>query len=160
MAPLQTKHLTLLPRTVEEVRAQINAMAAEHRSQLSPDWLARLNKPDADLWTLGFTMTDRVTGEAVGQCGFKSPPTVDGVVEIAYLVEPGQQGKGFATAAAGALTAFALSSGRVRIVRAHTLPEHNASTRVLQKNGFRHLGEVIDPEDGPVWRWEKQNDGR
>jgi len=21
--------------------------------------------------------------------------------------------------------------------------------------GFRHLGEVIDPKDGRVWRWEK-----
>ncbi|MGH7631966.1 MAG: hypothetical protein ACREOF_21740 [Gemmatimonadales bacterium] len=30
----------------------------------------------------------------------------------------------------------------------------NASARVLEKLGFRRLGEVIDPEDGPVWRWE------
>ena len=33
-------------------------------------------------------------------------------------------------------------------------PEPNASTRVLLKNGFRHCGMVVDPEDGPVWRWE------
>jgi ribosomal-protein-alanine N-acetyltransferase len=44
---------------------------------------------------------------------------------------------------------------RVRLVRAHTLPEPNASTRVLQKCGFVHVGEVMDPEDGRVWRWQR-----
>ena len=35
------------------------------------------------------------------------------------------------------------------------LPEATASTRVLRKCGFVHIGEVVDPEDGPVWRWER-----
>jgi hypothetical protein len=26
---------------------------------------------------------------------------------------------------------------------------------VLEKNGFRFVGEAEDPEDGPVWRWER-----
>jgi RimJ/RimL family protein N-acetyltransferase len=78
------------------------------------------------------------------------------VVEIAYGVAPGYQGRGYATEAAEALVAYALGSGRVRTVRAHTLPKANPSTRVLEKCGFKCLGEVIDPEDGAVWRWEKQ----
>ena len=57
--------------------------------------------------------------------------------------------------AAQALTTYAFSSGKVRLVRAHTRPEANASTRVLAKCGFRRVGEVINPEDGLVWRWEK-----
>jgi RimJ/RimL family protein N-acetyltransferase len=40
-------------------------------------------------------------------------------------------------------------------VIAHTLPEENASNRALRRNGFRLAGEVEDPEDGRVWRWEK-----
>ena len=67
---------------------------------------------------------------------------------------PEYQGRGYATEAATALVEFALSDPRVQTVRAHTLPEPNASTRVLTRNGFRHLGEVMDPEDGRVWRWE------
>ena len=31
-----------------------------------------------------------------------------------------------------------------------------ASTRVLTKCGFSRIGEVIDPDDGLVWRWEKR----
>jgi [ribosomal protein S5]-alanine N-acetyltransferase len=104
-------------------------------------------------------MVHRETGIAIGKCGFKGPPAADGVVEIAYGVDPDQQGKGYATEAAEALVIYAFGDSRVRTVRAHTLPEGNASTRVLTKCGFRYIGEVIDPEDGLVWRWEKQRGG-
>lgn len=103
-------------------------------------------------------MMHRETGIAIGQCGFKGPPEADGVAEIAYGVDPDQQGKGYATEAAEALVIYAFGSGRVRLVRAHTLPERNASTRVLTKCGFSHIGEVIDPEDGLVWQWEKRQE--
>jgi RimJ/RimL family protein N-acetyltransferase len=52
--------------------------------------------------------------------------------------------------------AYAFGISEVRVVRAHTLPEENASTRVLAKCGFRQVGEMVDPEDGLVWRWEKR----
>lgn len=157
MTHLQTKSLTLIPQTVAEVQVQIKEMSPEQRTQLSPDWLARVHTATAvDQWTLGFTVKHRVTGAVIGQCGFKGPPDADGTVEIAYMIEPEHQGKGYATEAAGALVAFAFNSGQVRVVRAHTLPESNASTRVLTKSGFHHIGEVTDPEDGLVWRWEKQ----
>jgi [ribosomal protein S5]-alanine N-acetyltransferase len=82
-------------------------------------------------------------------------PDADGVVEVAYSVAPEHQGKGYATETAKALVSYAFSSGKVRTVRAHTLPETNASGRVLSKCGFRRVGEVIDPDDGLVWRWER-----
>jgi RimJ/RimL family protein N-acetyltransferase len=123
---------------------------------VSADWLARLGAlTSADPWTLGFSLVHRDSETVIGSVGFKGPPTTDGVVEIAYGVNLEHQGKGYATEAAQALTTYAFSSGQVRLVRAHTLPEPNASTRVLTKCGFRRVGEVIDPEDGLVWRWEK-----
>ena len=100
-------------------------------------------------------MLRRDDGVIVGQCGFKGPPHAHGMVEIAYFVEPDCRGNGYATEAAEALTAHACQHNEVQLVRAHTLPEPNASTRVLTKAGFRNVGEVIDPDDGPVWRWEK-----
>ncbi len=112
----------------------------------------------ADAWTHGFGLIHMATGTVIGFGGFKGPPGDDGMVEIAYGVVPDYQGKGFATEAAQALVNYAFSDGRVRIVRAHTLPEPNASTRVLTKCGFRRMGEVTDPEDGVIWRWEKDNE--
>jgi RimJ/RimL family protein N-acetyltransferase len=64
------------------------------------------------------------------------------------------QGRGYATEAARALVAHAFGIDGVRVVRAHTLAQINASTRVLTKCSFEHVGEVVDPEDGLVWRWE------
>jgi RimJ/RimL family protein N-acetyltransferase len=153
---MQTKSLKLVLQTIEEARAEVEAMSPADRAHVSADWLARLGAlTSADPWTLGFSLVHRDIETVVGSAGFTGPPTADGVVEISYGVNPDQQGKGYATEAAQALTAYAFSSGKVRVVRAHTLPEPNASTRVLVKCGFRQIGEVIDPEDGLVWRWEK-----
>ena len=134
----------------------VEAMTPSEKKELSADWLARLrSSTTADPWTLGFSMVHLDSDVVVGKCGFKGPPAADGVVEIAYGVSPEHQGKGYATEAAQSMTDYAFSSGEVRVVRAHTLPEANASTRVLTKCGFRRIGEVIDPEDGLVWRWER-----
>ena len=153
---VQTKNLKLVPRTVEEVRAMVEAMTPSEKAELSADWLALLRASTSpDPWTHGFSLVHRDSDTVVGMCGFKGPPAEDGVVEIAYGVSPEYRGKGYATEAAQSLTDYAIESGKVRVVRAHTLPEPNASTRVLTKCGFRRIGEVIDPEDGLVWRWEK-----
>jgi RimJ/RimL family protein N-acetyltransferase len=154
---VQTKSLKLVPQTLEEVHATIEAMTPAEKAELSADWLALLHASKlADPWTHGFSLVLRDSDTVVGKAGFKGPPAADGVVEIAYGLSPDYQGKGYATEAAEALTAYAFSSGKVRVVRAHTLPESNASGRVLTKCGFRRVGEVIDPEDGLVWRWEKE----
>lgn len=87
----------------------------------------------------------------VGWGGFKGPPA-KGVVELGYEIAADWQGRGLATAAVRELIMEAHAAGEVRSVIAHTLPEHNASTRVLEKNGFVHDGEA--EEDGQqVWRW-------
>lgn len=152
---LETPCLTLRLESPAELLQRIEEMSSEDRSQSSPDWLARLlSSTVADPWTCGFLMLQRDTGAAVGNCGFKGPPSAVGVVEIAYGVNPDCRGRGYATEAAFGLAAFAWTDERVRMVCAHTLPEPNASTRVLTKCGFRHAGEIVDPEDGLVWRWE------
>jgi [ribosomal protein S5]-alanine N-acetyltransferase len=107
---------------------------------------------------MDFALVQRIDNAVVGSCGFKGPPTPDGVVEIAYGVAPEHQGKGYATEAAQALVSYAFSHSRVRVVRAHTLPQANASTRVLAKCGFQFVNEVVDPDDGLVWRWEKHDE--
>ncbi len=156
---METKNLKLVPQTPEEARAMAEAMTPAEKAQVSADWLARLaTLTSADPWRIGFNLVHRASNRVIGKAGFKGPPGEDGVVEIAYGVAPDHQGKGYATEAAQALVAYAWRSGRVRVVRAHTLPEPNASTRVLTKCGFRNIGEVIDPEDGRVWRWEKHNE--
>jgi ribosomal-protein-alanine N-acetyltransferase len=111
-------------------------------------------QPGADPWRLGFAIVHPGARLVIGSCGFKGPPDAEGVVEIAYGIAPAFQGRGYATEAANALLAYAIEC-RVGHVIAHTLPTSNASTRVLTKCGFEFRGEVTDPEDGLVWRWER-----
>ena len=150
---LDTASLRLVLETTESMLARIDALSPADRAQVSPAWLEQMRTSPPSAWTHGFAMVDRATNAAVGSAGFKGPPA-DGMVEIAYGVDPEYQGRGYAKEAAAALVDFAFSNGDVRVVRAHTLPEKNASTSVLTACGFEFLGQVMDPDDGLVWRWE------
>jgi [ribosomal protein S5]-alanine N-acetyltransferase len=119
----------------------------------------RAASPSLDPWTWGFAIIDRESELVIGSVGFKGPPDQDGLVEIAYGIVQDFQGRGMATEAASVGLAFASAHGARRI-RAHTRPMTNPSTRVLEKCGFTFVGEVDDPEDGPVWRWEREGADR
>jgi ribosomal-protein-alanine N-acetyltransferase len=169
---LETAHLRLVPWSPEHLLAMIDgaerfeahagARLADGLRELfvsgevSPAWIAHLRSaPGPDPWTLGFAIVHRDDDLVIGSAGFKGAPDDDGVVEIAYGIAPSYEGRGYATEAARALVAFALERVDVTSVRAHTKPENNSSGRVLAKCGFQQLGEVMDPEDGLVWRWER-----
>lgn len=91
-------------------------------------------------------------GALVGFGGWKGAPR-EGAVELGYAVAPQRQGRGIATAAVRELVTRAYAED-VALVIAHTLPEISASTSVLRRCGFMDVGELIDPDDGAVWRWE------
>ena len=96
----------------------------------------------------------RLEGQAVGICAFKSAPDAAGEAELAYMTFPAFEGRGHAGEMIAMLAAIADEAGVLPI--AHTLPEENASNRALKRNGFVFAGEVEDPEDGLVWRWERR----
>jgi RimJ/RimL family protein N-acetyltransferase len=93
------------------------------------------------------------TNTVVGFGGYKGPPT-DGEVEIGYSIAPGCQRRGHATAAAQLLIEQARAGGVTRVC-AYTLPEPNASTRVLTRCGLTMTEVVEDAEAGAIWRWER-----
>ena len=167
-----TQNLKLIPSTPEHALALIDSSDSYTRAfgwppaeglrdylvsdAVSPEWLAQLRSSTGpDPWRFGFALLHPASGTVVGMASFKGPPGVDGVVEIAYGVVPKFQGRGYATEVARALTDYAFGTGQVRLVCAHTAPEMNASTRVLGKCGFQFAGEVLDPVDGRIWRWER-----
>lgn len=154
---METSRCKLVPKTKSETLAMIEAMSPEVRKEVSPVWLAQLHASgENDPWAHGFSVVERESGARVGDCVFKAPPSPDGMVEIAYAIELEYQGRGYATEAVELLLDFGFNDKRINVVRAHTLEATNASARVLTKCGFKSVGEVIEPEDGPVTRWEKE----
>lgn len=122
----------------------------------TPDFMARLcAATEPDPWNFGFAVVHKIDNRMIGFASFTAPPDSNGMVEIAYGIAPAYQDKGYATEAAAALVGFASHDDRVTTICAHTLRETNASTRVLEKCGFQKTGEMIDPENNLVWRWER-----
>jgi RimJ/RimL family protein N-acetyltransferase len=142
------------------------AFADEHTLTLGvePDFLhavgrqtvAMLQRTGATTPWTGYLAVDRAHQIIIGTCSFTAPPDPEGVVEIAYFTFPPFERRGYASAMAAGLVELAEGFAGIRRVRAHTLPERNASTRILEKLGFERIGEAVDPEAGQVWRWERE----
>ena len=152
---LHSQRLRLELQSPADVLRWIESLDAATKAEVSPDYIKRLQMADGpNPWTCMFAMVNSTTSVVVGSCAFKGPPDSEGAVEIAYGVESEHQGCGYATEAAEALVTFCKTKDEVRLVRAHTLSDSGASARVLRKIGFQFVGEVVDPEDGLVKRWE------
>jgi RimJ/RimL family protein N-acetyltransferase len=185
LVPHNPKHLLALLEGADEYQKASGMRVADGVRDFllaaSPDFVAQLRTAtEPDPWRFGFAIVHKIDNGAggsratwtgkpervdepggesidvvIGMCGFAGPPDSDGAAEIAYSIAPSYQGKGYATEAAIALVEFASANENVRTARAYTLPENNASTGVLEKCGFKKVGEIIDSENNSVWRWEK-----
>jgi RimJ/RimL family protein N-acetyltransferase len=90
-------------------------------------------------------------GEAVGMISFthvkdRRRP------EIGYGIADSRQRRGHATAAIAALLALARAADLDGLT-AETAIDNRASQLVLEKNGFRRIGERHDAEDGALYLW-------
>lgn len=125
-----------LPAFIKEVLAGTRAM---YGGRFTPPWIGYLAEAE--------------DGSFIGTCAFKSAP-VNGEVEIAYFTFPDHEHHGVATRMAAKLVEFARKTDPKIVITAQTLPQENASTTVLRRNGFQLSGPVHHPEDGLVWHWE------
>jgi RimJ/RimL family protein N-acetyltransferase len=102
----------------------------------------------------GYLAIDNDTRIIIGTCAFKGAPTTEGEVEIAFFTFPKFEGQGYGTAMVKKLIAVATQKESVKLIVANSLPQQNASTRILEKCGWINKGEEHTEEDGLVWRWE------
>jgi ribosomal-protein-alanine N-acetyltransferase len=123
----------LQPWAREVIAANV---AHYERAGFTPPWVSYLAFEEA---------------RCVGVCAFKGRP-VEGIVEIAYGTSPGEEGRGVATQMASALIEIAAAFPGVTVT-AQTLPQENASTRILTKLRFRRDGIAQDADVGEVWVW-------
>jgi RimJ/RimL family protein N-acetyltransferase len=103
------------------------------RDPASADWIARAALAD---------------GVVVGHGGFHGPPDSEGVVEVAYSVDPAFRRRGYAKAMLRSLLERADADPAVLGVRASIRPDNLGSRATIAGFGFRKIGEQWDPEDG------------
>jgi GNAT superfamily N-acetyltransferase len=103
-----------------------------------------------------YALVRREDDRALGTMGFHGPPDERGRVEVGYDLAVPARGRGYATEALRALTAWALAQGDVTAVTARVDPDNAASCGVLERAGFRHVGRL--DEDGGVLLFELRAD--
>lgn len=98
------------------------------------------------------------TRRVVGSVVFRDEPGDDGISEIAYGVEEGSQGRGYATEAVHASVAWALAHRNVDAVQAATFGWHRASVRVLEKVGMTRVGTREHETMGEMLLFERRRE--
>jgi len=104
-------------------------------------------------WVGYFVFKDN---QVVGTGSFTGKPK-DGKVEVAYWTFKEFEGMGIASFACKELILIAQKTDPTITVTAKTAPKHNASTKILQKNGFAFTKIVQDHEIGDAWLWTLNN---
>jgi RimJ/RimL family protein N-acetyltransferase len=157
---IKTARLELVAATLELAQAELTSrlvFSETLNARVPESWPPPLNdadsmnwfrlylkeNPDAVGWSMWyFLLRDDATGEraAIGNGGFKGKPSPDGTVEIGYSIIESYQRFGYCSEAAQALVSWAFSHQAVTRVIAETYPELRGSIRVLEKNGFKHVG--------------------
>lgn len=94
--------------------------------------------------------------QVVGLASFKGRPK-GGKVEIAYWTFSDFEGNGVASFACKELVRIAQDFDPKITITATTVPEHNASTKILKNNRFVFTEIVQDDEIGDAWLWVLSN---
>ncbi|WP_433833403.1 GNAT family N-acetyltransferase [Actinoplanes sp. CA-015351] len=106
------------------------------------------NPQNAEWIARAAVATDNDEEIVVGHGGFHGPPDEDGVVEVAYSVDPAYRRRGHARAMLTELLARVDADERVSGVRASIRPDNAGSKATIAGFGFFKIGEQWDPEDG------------
>jgi [ribosomal protein S5]-alanine N-acetyltransferase len=103
--------------------------------------------PDSGRWIAQAAVAE--PGDVVvGHAGFHGPPDCDGMVEVAYSVDPAYRRRGYATAMLRELLRRAAAEPGVATVRASISPDNAASLATIAGFGFAPNGEQWDEQDG------------
>ena len=89
------------------------------------------------------------TGELIGDTGVNEVEGKPGEVEIGFTICEKYSGKGCATELVAAMTDYIFSNMGMKVLYGRVLRGNAASVRVLEKNGYRFVGEEYGAGDDP-----------
>ena len=173
---ISTERLDLIAATAELSRIEREDTLEFSRrlgAHVAEDWPPPLNDAQSMNWTLRFLLenpdevgwatwyfvlraNDNTIRTAIGNGGFKGKPTLEGTVEVGYSLLEEYHGLGYATEAVRGLLTWAFDHPQVHRVIAETYLALTPSIRVLEKNGFVHIGR--GSEEGII-RYEITREG-
>ena len=114
------------------------------------EYLLRLfaETPEAIGWCRYLVLRHETGRTLIGSFGSGLPKPDTGEAEIGYGILPAWQRQGFAPEAVVAMLPWLQSRRQIRAFVAQTFPHLRGSIRVLEKSGFRHVGDGF--EEGTI----------
>jgi len=152
IVPLDLRQIRSLETDVSHLDGMPVAVGALPPPFVLERAIRALQEGKPPVWCAPFAFIENRLNAVVGTGGFKGSP-VDGRVEIGYGVAEHHRGKGSATAAVRQLLQVAFAEPGVAEVYAETAIDNASSRRVVEKAGFRHVGQRMTADDGTVDRW-------
>ncbi len=122
-------------------------------AEISRKHSLREMKKDSENWVYfaRWLAIESRTGLAVADFMLKSGLDSTGAVEIGYGIHGDNSGRGFMTRTISCFIEWARLHSKIKRVKAEVRRDNIASSRVLEKNGFRQFVPLVDT----VW-WEKR----
>lgn len=160
---LETRHLTLLPFSLEmkkivlndktKLAAIIDVHVPEHwpgpdLTGALPFFIKEMEKNlPGPIWD--GIIIHKADQMIIGDMGFMGGPDATGTVEIGYSIIPEYRNQGYATEMAQALIRWAFQQQGINVIIASCLDDNIGSIKVLEKAGMSRL----QPE-GNMLKWE------
>jgi RimJ/RimL family protein N-acetyltransferase len=161
---IRTERLILFPATIELLEAERDPHGEFSdllQAEVASPWPPPLNDEASRAWMIDLLRTVPEPGRwgmyyfllrregalpiAIGNGGYKGPPSAEGTVEIGYSIVESYQRRGLGAEAATGLVRHAFEDPVVKSVIAETFPHLAGSIGVLRKVGFTRRGEGSEP---------------
>lgn len=98
------------------------------------------------------------TKEIVGSAGFHDFPNEEGMIEVGYGIVDEVQGQGFGQEFLLGMWRMIIKRDDVKILRYTVAPDNGPSVHIVEKYGFKKVGQQMDPEDGLELIYEQSSD--
>jgi RimJ/RimL family protein N-acetyltransferase len=104
--------------------------------------------PSLNIWFIRWIVL-KSTSEIVGSISFHAKPNEVGMIEIGLGISPNFQNNGYGFEALKGMWLWVIDQPGVSILRYTVSATNKTSVVIINKFGFTHMGQQIDPEDGP-----------
>jgi [ribosomal protein S5]-alanine N-acetyltransferase len=118
----------------------IGSLPAHPTAQQALEWIRRQRGQLAERQRFSFAIADAESDNAVGAIGLGLRDLSAGRATAGYAVSPARRGRGIATSALQALTAFAWTIPGLYRVELYIEPWNTSSIRVAEAAGYRREG--------------------
>lgn len=104
--------------------------------------------PRLNIWFVRWVVL-RATDEIIGSISFHGEPDQDGMIEIGLGIHPDFRNNGYGQEALLAMWTWVIDQPGVTVLRYTVAAQNAPSLAIISNFGFHHVGQQLDPDDGP-----------